>query len=167
MNCHEVKKKLPDFLDSQLSEEQSTQIHHHLESCMPCTQEVKRLQTTWEVLGQWPEVNPSPHFKQRFWEKISELEKQKAPKGWLSWGWRTAWIPLGSLAAALFLILLWVLWPSAQKDDDVQMATVNQQNSLLELAASLDLLEHKDLLLEMELLEDFDLLLALDEGSEG
>jgi hypothetical protein len=118
-------------------------------------------------LGQWQEVNPSPHFKQRFWEKISELEKQKASKGWISWGWRTVWVPVGSLAAVFFLILLWVLWPSAPKDGDVQMATANQQNSLLELAASLDLLEHKDLLLQMELLEDFDLLLALDEGSEG
>ncbi|MCI0528138.1 MAG: zf-HC2 domain-containing protein [Nitrospira sp.] len=165
MDCHEVQKRLPVDLDSDLSEEQRLQIQAHLATCIPCQKEVRRLEASWQVLGRWREIEPSPYFKQRFWSRIADLDKNKQSKGW--WGWRIAWVPAGSLAAVLLLILTWILWSSTQKDGDLQVAPMNQQSNLLEFAATLDLLEHKDLLLEIELLEDFDLLLALEEDTKS
>jgi predicted anti-sigma-YlaC factor YlaD len=166
MDCREVQKRLPVDPDSDLSEEERSQIQAHLDSCIACQKEARRLEASWQVLGRWQEVEPSPYFKQKFWSKIADLDKNKRSKGWLSWGWRIAWVPVGSLAAIFLLILTWIIWPSTQKNGDFPIATTNQQSGLLEFAASLDLLEHKDLLLEMELLEDFDLLLALEEDDE-
>jgi type VI protein secretion system component VasK len=150
-------------LDSDLSEEQRSLIQAHLNTCIACQKETRQLEASWQALGRWRETEPSPYFKQKFWSRIADLDKNVQSKGW--GGWRVAWIPAGSLAAVLLLILTWILWPSTQKNGDLQIASTDQQSRLLEFATTLDLLEHKDLLLEMELLQDLDLLLALEEDA--
>ncbi len=173
MNCHEVEKRLPLFLEPDLPEVQKSEIREHLSSCPACAEKARKLESTWRLLGQWPEAEPSPQFKQRVWVRIDEIEEKRRAKKWTfalgGWGWRVAWLPVGSLAAALLLILTWVYWSSYRKDITT---TADSQVGTLELILSLDLLEHKDILLEMELLEDFDVLLALEEspgnsGTEG
>ncbi|GEM_PF-2697542 len=166
MDCHDIRKNLSDFLESELTQEQSAEIRTHLASCRPCTQEMKRHLATWKTLGKWKEIEPSPHFKQRFWSKIAEIENQKRSKAWLHWDWRPAWrIPLGSAAAVLLVTLTWFLWPSAERER--QVAQSDKNNSLVELVTSLDLIEDKEVLAEMDLLQDesFDLLLSLEESN--
>lgn len=164
MDCREVKRSLPAFLESDLSEDQRSQIRDHLTSCASCAQEMKQIEAAWEALGQWEEVSPSPLFKKKFWEKIADREGQKAPKGWTSWGWRVAWVPVGSLAAVLLAAFLWLFWSQPERTGTIQLAI--EHGKLVELAASMELLEHKELVEEMDLLEEFELLLALEDVSE-
>ena len=171
MDCHEVKNSLSALLDSDLPQEDESQIRYHLESCGACKKEMETLQATWNLLGQWNTEEPASDFEQKFWAKIAEVETHERPNGWLdfiqTWffpqkRWRVSWVPLGSLATAMLLIMAWIFQPTSTETPRPAVVH-NEQTTMVEMLTSLNMLEHKELIENMELLENFELLLNLEE----
>lgn len=166
MECHDVKKRLPELLDKDEMPEDATQLLDHLESCALCTNEMKRLQASWDLLETWKGIEPSSNFKQKVWTKIHERKTHEVSSRWFPRRWWISWVSwasLGSLAVVMLLIVTWILWPSSGKWSTDEM---NKKRSALEMLVSLDVLEMEDLLTDMELLENLDMLLALEEVSQ-
>ncbi|MCL2660203.1 MAG: hypothetical protein FWD64_06765 [Acidobacteriaceae bacterium] len=85
MNCRELKSVLPDLLlDSSDSADSSAEsaARAHLASCPACSEELRSLQATFNLLDTWQAPEPSPYFDQRLAARLRE-EQQRAPEGWL------------------------------------------------------------------------------------
>jgi hypothetical protein len=87
MKCAQAQEWMSEKLDQALENTRSAQLDQHLQDCPQCREEWVALRESWEMLGTLPELEPSPLFRARVWEKIRH---DKAPaaawslKRWLS-----------------------------------------------------------------------------------
>ena len=71
MQCDEVKTLLPIFLDDELTPEERTNIQVHLSSCGNCQNELKVYRRSWDLLKQWPDLEPPGSYISQFWSNVS------------------------------------------------------------------------------------------------
>ena len=71
MECAEIKRLLPLFVDDALDSEQRTDIQVHLSSCPHCQKELQAYRRSWDVLKSWPVLEPSPDYISRFWTNLT------------------------------------------------------------------------------------------------
>lgn len=74
MKCSKIKPKLIDLVLGEINDVTRKKVQQHLASCSSCSKELQELSSTWNKLGQLPEVHSHPQLKMRFYEL---LEKQK------------------------------------------------------------------------------------------
>ncbi len=63
MNCRSAEPLLSAFLEDDLSQNERRNLESHLLSCRRCSQGVRELRATLEMLQTIPEVETSPHFE--------------------------------------------------------------------------------------------------------
>lgn len=106
MRCCWVRKHLSSFLDGELDGRKRREVKAHLKGCSPCSRERELLRSTWEVLGEWKDIEPSFHFKTNFWRRVGEQESsQRRPSFYprLSPRWAAALVTAAILVASLSL----------------------------------------------------------------
>jgi len=76
--CKRIQKKMLAFLNHELEEKKAKVIEHHLASCTLCQEEVKQLQSAWNIIGNY-EVDEE--FSDLFSGILKRIERgdQKAP----------------------------------------------------------------------------------------
>ena len=78
MNCKQIHKLLPNYIDKKTSNKESEKIHLHLEDCKECSTVYKKLNNTIELLKPTKEITEQPFYytrlKQRM-ENRSETHK--------------------------------------------------------------------------------------------
>lgn len=78
MNCKQIHKLLPDYVDLNLSKEKSEKVHLHLEDCRECSALYQRLKDTLVLLKPTSDVSEQPFYytrlKQRMENKIKSRE---------------------------------------------------------------------------------------------
>ncbi len=75
MRCENIKKKFPDFLVGDLSQDENDKIQHHLAECDSCREELESLSALWTKLGVLPEEQPSSALRERFYGMLEEYKK--------------------------------------------------------------------------------------------
>lgn len=99
MKCTEAQEWMSERLDQALDSQRENRLDAHLHDCAHCRQEWQALRDSWELLGTLPELEPSPLFRARVWEKI-RLDRQ-AP----AWNFKRWFGGLGLSLAGLALCL--------------------------------------------------------------
>ncbi len=92
MNCGQVKRLLPPFLDNELSGRKREIITSHLASCPACRAELANLRADLELLKQVAAPEVSPYLIARVMAEV-RATRRSAPRGFGRL--------VGSLAAAL------------------------------------------------------------------
>jgi len=93
-------EQLLQYLDGDLPE-----VAAHLEGCRDCHQSLKALDSSWELLTQVPDIEPSYTFRAQVWESIRTAPTVK-PLQALSW-WRRL-VAGVTVAAACYGGMLWM-----------------------------------------------------------
>lgn len=65
MTHDEARELMPDALHERLDEPSRLQLTTHLKACDACAAEMEELRSTWELLGQLPEPQPSRSLRTR------------------------------------------------------------------------------------------------------
>jgi anti-sigma factor RsiW len=99
MKCEQMQEWMSERLDGELEEVRSQQLDRHLEACSDCRQEWQLLETTWQAVGEVPELEPGPLFRAQVWAK---LRHEPPREGSWSW-WRRLVLPLVATAACMTL----------------------------------------------------------------
>lgn len=75
MNCDELKNRLQDYLDGDLSSKVRTEIGEHLKTCGSCQQEFQELKQLRELARN--EIIPLPEPEDRFWDTAWQKIEQR------------------------------------------------------------------------------------------
>jgi hypothetical protein len=90
MECHEAREIIEKVIEG-TSVVGDRSLDAHLKACRKCAGYLKELQLTWDILGAYPSIRPSPDFAGRLHRKIAEpYRRQRWSPGWipaLSWQW--------------------------------------------------------------------------------
>lgn len=132
MNCQKIEELLSEYSAGELRAEEHQQVRLHLEACPPCDRLRRQLERTWDLLGEWDGLTPSPTFQAQVWERI----RQEAPAR--NWFWNWGWLTRAGLAtAALALVVtggLFLQKPSPSEPPPAPVAasaSVDQELALL------------------------------------
>lgn len=131
MDCPKVLNNLVAYLDGALDENSSSQIKEHLTSCHDCNKEVQRLEKTWALLDNYPELELKAGMVNQTMAKIKTLAQEKP--AWIPRPW--AWEKIAGLAtAAVLLIALSLIWinhtPKTSIDPGLHIAETQEVKEL-------------------------------------
>jgi len=77
MICRNIRKRLSAYQDKELSSDEQDRIKSHLQGCQDCSKRYAEFQHTWKVLGEVPEIYPSPAFYLELRKKIAALNNRR------------------------------------------------------------------------------------------
>ena len=80
MNCTVCRAALPDLLLDPAAG-RALSMRAHLAECAGCREELRSLEATFALLGEWSAPEPSPWFDQRMAARLRE-EVASPPEGW-------------------------------------------------------------------------------------
>lgn len=84
MKCHVAREIIENVIEgSSVIGDRS--LDAHLKACKECAGYLNELQLTWDILGTYPSISPSPDFAGRLHHKIAEPRRPER--------WYPAWIP--------------------------------------------------------------------------
>ena len=96
MKCEEIKNNMTAFLEGELSGEDEKLFRAHIDSCSQCREEIELHRETWNILGEWKDIEPSPSFTADFWEAV-----EKDPEA-LAIGKETWWQRMVNIVSGMF-----------------------------------------------------------------
>jgi hypothetical protein len=75
MKCHDARNSMAEYVQGDLTGIDAENIKLHIDSCADCQKEYNAFVKSWEVLGEWKDVEPSYNFNARFRDLIANEEK--------------------------------------------------------------------------------------------
>ena len=126
-------------------------VQEHLAICPACSQEVRSLRQTMELLDEWQVPEPSPYFSARLRARMRE-EHASQSAGWLSWLRRPAVV---TAAAALMAVGVGLLEGAHWKVSHQQTLAGNTAGATLSAVSDLQYLDNNaDLFADFDALDD-------------
>ena len=166
MNCTEIKKLIPVYLDGELGQEETLLVKEHIASCAACQKELHALERSWKMLGEWKNIDPAPGYVSRFWTKVSiqrpwhEEAAQKVGEA-LDRLRRRRLAPVYVAVCVLLITGGFFLRNYWQMREARELAvSLNQEE--LDMAKDVELAENFDIIQEMDFLEDLEVIENLD-----
>jgi hypothetical protein len=163
MRCDQAKKIIPVYLDGELGQEEARFVKEHIVSCAACQKELRALERSWKMLGEWKDIDPVPGYVSRFWTEVSFQRPwhEKIIRGFGVILGKKRLVPVYA-AVCVFLITgifsLRNYWQMREAQELV--ASLDQEE--LEMAADVELAENFDVIQEMDFLEDLEVIENLD-----
>jgi len=102
MSCERMETRIMGYVDGRLKESERAEVEKHLASCASCRLRVSEFRSVNELLGELPQIEPSPAFDTRVRARVAALPKKR---GW--WGW---FAPSPRVAFAASMLLLATVW---------------------------------------------------------
>lgn len=165
MDCKHTKDRIPEWMDSALSAEESAAVGQHLARCADCRKEFKLYARAWNSLKSWPEAEPDPGYVSRFWTRLST---------------RKSWIerlveslrPASSdprLAPALVVLFLALLIGSVTLYNTSSAVKTERLISSLtaddiEFVENMELAENLDIIQNIDFFENIDIIESLEQS---
>ena len=150
MKCGSLRDELMEAVLSG-SELATPAVQEHLAICPACSQEVRSLRQTMELLDEWQVPEPSPYFSARLRARMRE-EHASQSAGWLSWLRRPAVV---TAAAALMAVGVGVLEGAHWKVSHQQTLAGNTAGATLSAVSDLQYLDNNaDLFADFDALDD-------------
>lgn len=161
MRCRKTRSLLSLFLDGQLDERQTSKIKAHLDKCLACTKELNLLKTTWDLLGEWKKISPSPAFKANFWQKVFQQEPvvEKRPV-FVFPRLKLRLVPAFATIAAILIVGIFLTHLASVRNlGQLTLATKAEDIVMLK---ELELTEDFEIVQSLNLLEDFPIIDSLE-----
>ena len=117
MSCHNIQEKLNDYIEQELSEEQSRQIEMHLNTCPECRAELSELKTVLSLTRNLDAVDPPPFLAKRIMANVRELPAKKSLLNRLFFF--PVHVPAGVLTATIILFFSFSIYMIEKPGDDV------------------------------------------------
>ena len=163
MDCHEIKKLIPLYLDHELGEFEQQQVEAHVQNCPDCQREAREIEKSWELLGEIKAVEPDPDYLARFWQSVD------AQSPWYAGIYQDVraafqqrrWAPALAGAVIVALISTIATVQFLQKPNDLAVLAELDETEL-EMVANIDLAEHYEIIHELDFFTDFDIIEILN-----
>ena len=159
MDCLEIKKLIPLYLDHELSDVDYQQVETHLQDCADCQAEARAIQQSWDLLGEIKAMEPDPNYMSRFWRSVD------AQRPWYTKIYENVqtvfvqqrWVP--ALAGAVLIVLISAM-TTVQYLRSPQTADVLAEldEAEMEMIANIDLAEHYEIIRELDFFSDFEII---------
>ena len=165
MDCQEIKKLIPIYLDKELEAKERQQVMEHLSVCPACQKEFEAFEKSWAMLGELDDIRPEPGFVGRFWTRLA-LEQSwqgKVSEAVKNGLFKRRLVPALVTACIVVIMGSFVLHDYFQIQSTDQMLSSLSWEDLamvenIELAENLDLIEEMDFLEDLEIIENLDIL---------
>lgn len=161
MRCQKTRSLLGLFLDGQLGKRKASKIKAHLDICPACTKELNLLKSTWDLLGEWKRISPSPNFKANFWQKVFQEEPvvEKKPV-FVFPRLKPRLVPVfATLVAVLIITIYGINLVGVRNLGQLTLATHTDDIAMLK---ELELTEDFEIVQSINLLEDFPIIDSLE-----
>ena len=159
MNCQNVKKIIPIFLDRELAADEQIFMEAHLKSCAACQKEVELYRRSWEMLKDVPQIQPEPAYVSRFWTRLAQEKTWherlalNIREGLLKRNLVPAFVALCLLVAAgLFSVTNYF------RIQDTEQILAEMSEEEVELVENIELAQDFEIIADLELLEDLEIL---------
>ena len=159
MDCHEIKKLIPLFLDHELSAAAYQQVEAHLRNCPECRTEARAIEKSWDLLGELKAVEPDPNYMVRFWQSVDAQIPwyDRLYKSLQAVFVHRRWVPALAGAAIVVLISVIATMQYLQKPPAVAVLT-ELDEAEMEMVANIDLAEHYEVIDELDFFSDFEII---------
>jgi hypothetical protein len=151
MTFEQYRLLVPQYLAGELSVEQRSVFEQQLSTNLELQRELEELRSLWDGLSAFPEEQPSPALRARFYQRFNALDRPQGSTAPKSAWWRLSPFAQFALAAAVFLLGLAVgrinLSESGRAAETAEMRSEVQ--SLREMIA-LSLLERQSVTSRLE-----------------
>ncbi len=163
MNCQEVKKLMPVYLDKELEPQESQLVKDHLAGCPACQNELEIFERSWAMLDTLEDLPPDPGFVGRFWTRLST--EQSWHEKWLE-GIQEKWLNK-QLVPVLVTACVFVIVGSFVMNNYIHMQRTGKAATGLSeedqvIVENVELVENLDVIEEIDFLEDLDVIEDLD-----
>jgi anti-sigma factor RsiW len=104
MDCKKVCKQLSAYNDKELTQQEAARVDEHLRGCPSCLKELAAFAAGDALLKAAPQVQVSPDFRARFWQKVKEegaVQRQGIFERFI-----LRWLPVPVLASATIVLFL-------------------------------------------------------------
>ncbi|MBI2901042.1 MAG: zf-HC2 domain-containing protein [Planctomycetes bacterium] len=137
MECRHARQLLSEWTDGRVAGALRLGVEEHLKECGSCRREEQELRRTWELLDNYPAIEPSPGFAARIMARVRRplILRFLAPI---------------AAAAAVVVVSLLLFLPRTSVKPVPPQATEEER----ELVENLDLLENLDTLATLEMVAD-------------
>ena len=102
MSCERMETRIMGYVDGRLRESERAEVEKHLAGCAACRLRVSEFRSVKELLGELPQIEPSPAFDTRVRARVAALPKKSS---WLRW-----FAPSPRVAFAASMLLLATVW---------------------------------------------------------
>ncbi len=72
MRCDQIRKLIPIYLDGGLEDGRDRELKDHVSGCLVCRKELEAYQRSWQMLGEWKDIQPEAGYVGRFWTAVSQ-----------------------------------------------------------------------------------------------
>ncbi|MBU1699564.1 MAG: HEAT repeat domain-containing protein [Candidatus Eisenbacteria bacterium] len=98
MNCKRIQELIPDYLAGQIPSDELHLFESHLSQCETCRLELEYMEKTWVELADFPDEEPSPDLRGRFYPMLEAEKRRLGESANTSWWrrlelWLEAWWP--------------------------------------------------------------------------
>jgi excisionase family DNA binding protein len=80
VECNQVKDKLVEFMDNEVSDEMREVIQAHLDSCADCSEELESLRKVKDLCRNWENISPSRDWGIELRRKLAKAQGQSTPE---------------------------------------------------------------------------------------
>lgn len=99
MRCRSIQKRLSAYQDGEIAGKDRERIAAHLEGCPACRSAFAELNILWQSLEKIPEIEASPGFETRLFERIDAACEPRLR-------WRFPWVYRAYRAPAMAAVVL-------------------------------------------------------------
>ena len=159
MDCQEIKKLIPVYLDDELEAAERQQVSDHLQVCADCRAEAQAMEKSWELLAEIEEIEPDPNYRARFWRAVDVRRPWYAKVGqyFQSVFLQRRWVPALAGAAVVVMISVFTINQFLLKPSLPTVLT-ELKDTELEMIANIDLVEVYEIIQDMDFFTDFDVI---------
>ena len=145
MSCGRMEKKILAYVDGRLKESERLEVEKHLTGCAVCRLRVNEFRAVNTLLGELPEIEPSPAFDARVRARVAA---EPAKRNW--WAWV---MPSPRVAFAASMLLLATVWLGSRSVGPAVDHTLSPRDEAV-INQNLPVLENFDVLANFEPLTD-------------
>jgi hypothetical protein len=167
MNCSAVKKLISPYLDGRLDVEEYEELQDHVSSCPACEKDVRAYRRSWEMLGQWGDIQPEPGYVARFWTAVSnQVPWYKKMLEVLRPGFFPQRLSPAFIAVMILIVTgifsLRAYWQAQESEQFLACLSEDEWELVenIELAEDFELIEDMDFFEDMEIIENLDSLVS-------
>ena len=163
MKCGDIQNLIPMYLDEALEAEEIEKVSSHVKGCSLCQKELANYKASWDMLGEWTDIQPSANYVSRFWTKVS-LQKKWYEKLWEIIQENIQYkrlVPVLVTACVMMVVSSVFMYNYSQKGiDNRRLAKVDVMD--IEMVENIELAENLDVIENLEFFEDFEIIESLD-----
>ncbi len=145
MNCDKARERM---VDSWAGRPGDGEFRQHIEQCGACGEEFANMSRTWEGMSKWPDEEPGPGVRARFYQMLEAYEEgrreRETPKtaGWWSWLRQPAFQIGFSVAMLALGIFAGTAWHGSRGSNE-EVATLKSEVQNMRQLVALSLLQQQ------------------------